>query len=79
MECGNNNYVLNNVQLYNELGSSSSSNSSDHYMIKYYCINSEISQWALLYKIADTAVNGILNLLRKHKCFSNLLKHGRTT
>jgi hypothetical protein len=78
LECGNDNYVLNNVQLYNESGSSSSSNLSDHLMTKYYCINSEIAQWALLHKISHTAVNGLLSLLRKHKCFTNLPKDART-
>lgn len=73
LECRNDNYVLNN-----ESGSSSSSNSSHHFITKYYCINSEIAQWALFHKISHTAVNGLLNLLRKHKCFSNLPKDART-
>jgi len=72
-------YFIDNVQLHNESDSisSSSSNVSDHFMTNY-SIDSEIAQWALLNKIPHTAINSLLHLLKKHKCFLHLPKDART-
>ncbi|KAF0696939.1 Uncharacterized protein FWK35_00039259, partial [Aphis craccivora] len=71
------NYIIDNVQLHNESDSTSTNNVSDHFMANY-SIDSEIAQWALLHKIPHTAVNNLLLILRKHKCFFHLPKDART-
>jgi len=71
------NYIIDEVKLHNESDNTSSSNVSDHFMTNY-SIDSELAQWALLHKIPHTAVNSLLHLLRKHKCFLHSPKDART-
>lgn len=77
LEHFNHEYNINiNYQLSNDSDSMSSNSTSDNYV--FNSIDIDIAQWALLYKIPHTALNGLLLILRKHQCFSKLPKDART-